>query len=89
MSRRVLLLIGLLVLNLASAVAVVESTYQTRQLVHQLQVKRLDQDKLASQWAQIQLEKSTWANPDRIAQIARAKFGMVEPRDYVVLGGAR
>lgn len=87
MTRRVLLLVGLLVLNLASTVAVVESTYNTRQLAQHLQTARLTQDQLAAQWAQIQLENSTWASPDRVAQIAQGQFDMIQPRDYVVLGG--
>jgi cell division protein FtsL len=86
--RRLLVLVGLLTLNLASAVAVVESTYTTRQLTHQLQSARLTQDRIAAQWAQIQLENSTWASPDRVAGIARDDFGMIQPRNYVVLGDA-
>ncbi|HET7315139.1 cell division protein FtsL [Salinisphaera sp.] len=86
MTRRVPVLLGLLALNLVSAIAVVESTQKTRELFYELQSARLTQDQLASEWAQIQLEDSAWASPDRVAQIARNKLGMIQPHEYVVLG---
>lgn len=86
MSRRMTLLLALVALNMVSAVAVVESTYQTRLLVYQLQSERLEQDQIASRWAQIQLENSTWGSPDRVARIAQGNIGMVQPHKYVVLG---
>ncbi|MGB7756930.1 MAG: cell division protein FtsL [Salinisphaera sp.] len=86
MTRRVLVLLSLLALNVVSAIAVVQSTQKTRELFHQLQSARLTQDQLTTEWAQIQLEDSAWASPDRVSQVARNKLGMVQPRDYVVLG---
>lgn len=86
---RVVVLLALVALNLASAIGVVESTQKTRELFHQLQVARLDQDQLTTEWAQIQLEDSAWASPDRVSQVARNKLGMSQPHDYVVLGDRR
>lgn len=85
MSLRIPIVVGLLMLNVVSAVAVVESTHQTRELFHELQSARMTHDRLASEWAQIQLEDSAWASPDRVAQIARSELDMIQPRDYVVL----
>ena len=86
MNRRVVILVSLLALNVASAIAVVYSTHATRELFNELQSARLTQDQLNSEWAQIQLEDSAWASPDRVSQVARNKLGMIQPRDYVVLG---
>lgn len=86
MKRRVLILLALVVLNMLSAVAVVESTQKTRELFHELQSARLTQDQLTTEWAQIQLEDSAWASPDRVSQVARNKLGMIQPHGYVVLG---
>ncbi|RJS92231.1 cell division protein FtsL [Salinisphaera sp. Q1T1-3] len=86
MSRRTLIITALLVLNIASAIGVVESKQKTRELFHQLQVERVTRDRLATEWAQIQLEDSAWASPDRVSQVARTRLGMIQPRDYVVLG---
>lgn len=89
MTRRVLVLLFLLVINLVSAIGVVKSTQQTRELFHELQSARMTHDRLATEWAQIQLEDSAWASPDRVSQVARAQLGMVQPHDYVVLGKNR
>lgn len=87
MSRRIVILTALLAVNIVSAVGVVETKQKTRELFHQLQSERVTRDRLATEWAQIQLEDSAWASPDRVSQVARTDLGMVQPRDYVVLGG--
>jgi len=89
MTRRVILILMLLVINMASAIAVVQSKQHTRELFHELQAERLTHDRLNTEWAQIQLEDSAWASPDRVAQLARAKLDMVQPESYVVLGVRR
>lgn len=86
MSRRVVVLLALLALNMISAIGVVESTEKTRQLFYQLQVARSTHDRLTTEWSQIRLENSTLASPDRIAQVAHNQLGMIQPHDYVVLG---
>ncbi len=85
MTRRAVMLVGLLMAILVSAVAVVQAKHKTRELAHQLQLERVERDKLTTEWAQLQLEESAWANPDRVAQVARGKLDMVQPKNYVVL----
>ncbi|MES1926109.1 cell division protein FtsL [Salinisphaera sp. T31B1] len=85
MTRQVVVMLGLLMAILVSAVAVVQAKHKTRELAHQLQVERVERDKLATEWAQLQLEESAWANPDRVAQVARRKYDMIQPKSYVVL----
>ena len=84
--RPILLLLALLAVNIVSAVAVVQTKHQTRELYHSLQAERQTRDQLATEWAQIQLEDSAWASPDRVSQVARQELDMIQPADYIVLG---
>lgn len=88
MTRRVLIIVALLALNMVSAIAVVQSKQTTRELFHTLQVERLKHDQLNTEWAQIQLEDSAWASPDRVSQVALTQLHMIQPSSYVVLEGA-
>ncbi|HLQ86757.1 MAG TPA: cell division protein FtsL [Salinisphaeraceae bacterium] len=82
------LIVALLVLgNLASAIAVVSVKHSSRELQHDLQVLRIEQDQLKINWAQLRLEESAWANHDRVRRVARTKLDMVVPEQYIVLGG--
>ena len=85
MSRQMLTIVALSLAILVSAVAVVQAKHKTREMAHELQVERVERDKLSTEWAQLQLEESAWANPDRVAQVARRELSMVQPRNYVVL----
>lgn len=85
MMRHGLTLVALLIAILVSAVAVVQAKHKTRELAHELQVERVERDKLTTEWAQLQLEESAWANPDRVAQVARGSLDMIQPKNYVVL----
>ena len=89
MSRQALTIGALSLAILVSAVAVVQAKHKTREMAHELQVERVERDKLSTAWAQLQLEESAWANPDRVAQVARRDLGMVQPRQYVVLESKR
>lgn len=87
MTRRVVIILALLTLNMVSAIAVVQSKQKTRELFHTLQVERVKHDRLNTEWAQIQLEDSAWASPDRVSQVARTRLDMIQPGSYVVLEG--
>ena len=89
MSRQMLTIVALSLAILVSAVAVVQAKHKTREMAHELQVERVERDKLSTEWAQLQLEESAWANPDRVAQVARRELSMVQPRSYVVLESRR
>lgn len=82
---RALLLGGLLLATLVSAIGVVQSKHESRALMNELQQLRVEQDRLDSEWSQLQLEESAWANHGRIEQIARARLGMREPENYSVI----
>jgi len=89
MSRRALLILALVAADLVAALAVVQAKHRARELQHDLQVLRVERDRLKTEWAQLQLEESAWANPDRIARIAHERLDMHRPRQYAVLGDAR
>ncbi|MAS11367.1 cell division protein FtsL [Salinisphaera sp.] len=89
MTRQLLTIATLSLAILVSAVAVVQAKHKTREMAHELQLERVERDKLSTEWAQLQLEESAWANPDRVAQVARRELSMVQPRNYVVLESQR
>ena len=82
------LLIALLVVAIvASALTVVRDRHEHRQAF--VQLSRLDRarDELNIEFGRLQLEQATWAESNRVDQVARARLGMVFPRteDIVVL----
>lgn len=89
MNRRSLLIAALVLADLAGAVAVVQAKHRARDLQAELQTLRVERDRLKTEWAQLQLEESAWANPDRVAHIARERLDMRQPRHYTVLGETR
>ncbi|MFT5580291.1 MAG: cell division protein FtsL [Paraglaciecola psychrophila] len=74
-----LLCLLLLLALLSSAIAVVYSSYKSRQLFSELQQKSKMAMALEEQWGRLLLEKSTWASHDRIEQLARDKLRMHAP----------
>jgi cell division protein FtsL len=74
-----LLLTVLVVANVATALAVVYARHEHRQLF--VQATRLDKtrDELNIQFGRLQLEQATWAESNRIDQVARDRLGMKFP----------
>jgi cell division protein FtsL len=83
----VALFVLLLVATLASAIGVVYARQQHRQLFIQLTVLERQRDELNIEFGRMQLEQATWAETNRIEQIATGKLGMVFPasKDIVVV----
>jgi len=88
--RRGLLLVPLtLVLALiVSALAVVSTKHENRQLVTELEGLRQERERLEMEWAQLLLEEATLASNNRVERMAREQLGMTEPRDYVIVEDA-
>jgi len=76
------LLFGLM---LASAVLLVYSKHQSRMLFVELQQLKVEMNALNTEWSQLQLEQSAWAEHSRVESIARERLSMVmpEPADVV------
>lgn len=78
MILRVLLAV-LVVANVATALAIVETRQRHRQLF--VQITRLERarDDLNIEFGRLQLEQATWAESNRIDQVARDRLGMKFP----------
>ena len=81
-----LLLTVLVVANMASALAVVHARHQHRQLF--VQATRLEKarDELNIEFGRLQLEQATWAESNRIDQVARDRLGMKFPEGAEIVG---
>ena len=74
--------VGLAVLGcaiFASALDLVLTRYQTRQLFVELQNLRKHKDDLDNEWGQLLLEQGTWGTHARVEEIARGKLDMTIP----------
>lgn len=74
------LLLTLLVLaTIVSALGVVYARHRHRVLFVQLSQLEKARDELNIQFGQLQLEQATWAESNRIDQVARDRLGMKFP----------
>lgn len=89
MTKMVSVLVVMLAANVLSSIGVVSAKHDARTLRNQLQNMRVKHDKLKTEYAQLQLEVSTWASPGRVSHIARHKLDMHQPRDAVVVRSNR
>ena len=78
MSTRLLLTV-LVVANVVSALAVVYARHEHRQLFVQVSALEKARDELNIEFGRLQLEQATWAESNRIDQIARDRLGMKFP----------
>jgi cell division protein FtsL len=86
MSARVLLVV-LVAANVLSAIAVVFARHEHRQLFIALTKLEKARDELNIEFGRLQLEQATWAESNRIDQVARNRLGMKFPEtgDIVVV----
>ena len=79
MSVRVFVGLALLIAVVISAVAVVQTRHQHRQLFVKLSELEKERDDLNIEFGRMQLEQATWADPARIEGLALNKLGMKYP----------
>jgi len=82
------ILLALLVVgNVLTAIAVVFARHEHRQLFIELTKLEKARDELNIEFGQLQLEQATWAESNRIDQVARTRLGMrfPETREIVVV----
>jgi cell division protein FtsL len=84
MSLRVLVVL-LVLANIASAIAVVFARHEHRQLFIQLTALEKGRDELNIEFGRLQLEQATWAESNRIDQVAREKLGMKFPESNEIV----
>ena len=85
--NRYLLLAVLVVTNIATALLIVRDRHEHRQAFIELSRLEKARDALNIEFGRLQLEQATWAESNRVDQVARSRLGMVFPRteDIVVL----
>ncbi len=84
--QRILVVVTFMfLLVLITALALVYSKHQSRQLFNEVAQLKAEVDKLNTEWGQLQLEQSSWSEHGRIERIARSRLSMVLPdNDEVV-----
>jgi cell division protein FtsL len=87
MIARAAVLLMLLLATIGSALAVVDARQQSRREFAELNRLVNERDELDIEFGRLQLEQATWADNNRIEQIARAGLGLVAPSaaDSVVI----
>jgi len=85
MSR--VLLVALILACVGSAIAVIYARYSHRQLFVELTRLERERDELNIEFGRLQLEQATWAEANRIDQLAQQRIGMKFPEvdDIVVV----
>lgn len=63
-----------------SAVALVFTKHESRNLFVELEELTAERDALNIEWGQLQIEQSTWATHGRIEQVAQDELSLVRPR---------
>lgn len=73
------LLVVLLLATIASAIGVVYARQRHRLLFVELTRLERARDELNIEFGRLQLEQATWAESNRVDQVARARLGMKFP----------
>ena len=81
------LVIVLLAANVVAGIGVVHARHQHRQLFVELTRLVDERDELNIDFGRLQIEQATWAEANRIDQVARTRLGMKFPEaaDIVVV----
>jgi cell division protein FtsL len=82
-----ILLALVVVADVLSAIGIVFARHEHRQLFIELTRLEKARDDLNIEFGRLQLEQATWAESNRIDQVARTRLGMVFPetRDIVLV----
>ena len=85
--NRVLLIAVLVVANVATALVLVRDRHEHRLQFIALTKLEKARDELNIEFGRLQLEQATWAESNRVDQVARARLEMLFPRteDIVVV----
>ena len=70
---------ALLLVVIATAMAVVYARHESRALFIALEGLEGDRDELNFEWGRLQLEQSAWSTHGRVEEIAGGKLNMVMP----------
>lgn len=79
-TQPVLLLMVLAVVCVISAIALVYTKHESRDLFVELEQLTRERDELNIEWGQLQIEQSTWATHARIERVALEDLALVRPK---------
>jgi cell division protein FtsL len=85
LNARILILIIVLFVDVASALGVVYARHQTRQLSTQLGTLEAARDDAMAEWSRLQLEQAWLADAGQIEAKARNELGMRAPEATKIL----
>lgn len=85
MNARIVILITVLLIDVASALGVVYARHQSRQLAVQLGQLEAERDDAMAEWSRLQLEQAWRANAGQIEAVARKELGMRAPAETRIL----
>ena len=76
----ILLLTIFAVVCVISAIALVYTKHESRNLFVELEQLTTERDELNIEWGQLQIEQSTWATHARIEQVALEELALKRPK---------
>jgi len=76
----ILLLMVFAVVCVISAIALVYTKHESRNLFVELEQLTTERDELNIEWGQLQIEQSTWATHARIEQVALGELALKRPK---------
>ena len=79
-TQPVLLLVVFAIVCVISAIALVYTKHESRDLFVELEQLTRDRDELNIEWGQLQIEQSTWATHGRIERVALEELALVRPK---------
>jgi|TARA_B100001750_G_C15105787_1_gene397663 cell division protein FtsL len=82
---KIIIHLGLYIAVIFSAIEVVKSRHDTRELFREKKSLLKAQDQFIEQWGRLRLEYGAWSINDRIDQHARNQLGMKKPIGIVVV----
>ncbi len=76
----ILLLMIFAIVCVISAIALVYTKHESRNLFVELEQLTAERDELNIEWGQLQIEQSTWATHARIERVALEELELVRPK---------
>ncbi len=84
---RWLLTVALVIVAMATALAVIHTRHESRKSFVELQALESQRDELNVDWGRLQLEHATWAEASRVESKARSEMDLVhkQPERVIVV----
>ena len=79
-AQPVLLLLVFAIVCVISAIALVYTKHESRNLFIELEQLTAERDQLNIEWGQLQIEQSTWATHARIERVALEELALIRPK---------